>query len=87
MLVLIIGYILIGIIVFILLIIGLVYLLDSDIEIFESGKKRAGRRGEEYASQIIGMVLREGDVLLNNVEISFDGKPAEPADLLFYRYI
>ena len=78
MITLIIGFTIIGIIVFILLIIGLVYLLDStDIELFESGKKRAGRRGEEYASQIIGMVLRDGDVLLNNVEISFDGKPAE----------
>ncbi len=77
MLVLIIGFILIGIIVFVLLILGLIYLFDSDFEIFESGKKRAGRRGEEYASKIMGTVLREGDVLLNNVEISFDGKPAE----------
>ena len=44
MITLIIGFTIIGIIVFILLIIGLVYLLDStDIELFESGKKRAGR--------------------------------------------
>ncbi len=44
---------------------------------FESGKKRAGRQGEQFAAQLIRGVLNEKDVLLNNVSISFGDKPAE----------
>lgn len=38
---------------------------------------QAGRRGERAAADAIRSVLREGDFLLTNVQISFDGRPAE----------
>lgn len=44
---------------------------------FESARERAGRHGEKIASEIICRVLREGDYLLTNIEITYDGKPAE----------
>lgn len=44
---------------------------------FESASKRAGRRGEEIAAEIIRRVLREGDSLLTNIEITYDGRKAE----------
>ncbi len=46
-------------------------------DLFESGKKRAGRQGEQFAAQLIRGILNEKDVLLNNVCISFGDKPAE----------
>lgn len=44
---------------------------------FESASRRAGRHGEEVAAEMIRQVLREGDFLLTNIEISYDGKRAE----------
>lgn len=44
---------------------------------FESASERAGRHGEEIAAEIIRRVLREGDYLLTNIEITYDGKQAE----------
>ena len=44
---------------------------------FPPGEKISGIRGEELAHRIIASVLREGDRLLSNVAISYDGKPAE----------
>lgn len=43
----------------------------------ESESKRAGRRGEAIATSAINSVLRDGDRLFTNVEIAFDGRPAE----------
>ena len=43
----------------------------------EDPVKQAGRRGEEVAEDIIRTVLREGDMLLSNVRVSYDGKRAE----------
>ena len=44
---------------------------------FESASRRAGRHGEEIAAKIISRVLKEGDYLLTNTEITYDGKRAE----------
>ena len=44
---------------------------------FESESRRAGRHGEKIAAEIISRVLREGDHLLTNAEIAYDGKRAE----------
>lgn len=44
---------------------------------FESASERAGRHGEEIAAEIISRVLREGDYLLTNIEITYDGRRAE----------
>ncbi|MBR6282298.1 MAG: NERD domain-containing protein, partial [Lachnospiraceae bacterium] len=39
--------------------------------------RRAGRRGEHFASRLISEVLDDRDILLTNVKLSFDGKPTE----------
>ncbi len=52
----------------------------------ESGEKRAGRRGESFATDQIRHVLREDDVLLTNVEISFDGRRTELDNLIINKY-
>lgn len=44
---------------------------------FESASERAGRHGEEIAAEIISRVLKEGDHLLTNIEITYDGRRAE----------
>ena len=43
----------------------------------ESEVRRAGRRGEHFASRLISEVLDDRDILLTNVKLSFDGKPTE----------
>lgn len=43
--------------------------------------ERAGRRGEEVAEDIISNVLRDDDILLSNVELSYEGKRTE-ADII-----
>lgn len=44
---------------------------------FEPGHRRAGRQGEEILANAINSTLREGDYMLNNVRIEFDGQRAE----------
>ena len=43
----------------------------------ETPEKRAGRLGERFASRIISEVLKDGDILLTNIEISAEGKQTE----------
>lgn len=59
---------------FIFLLILLIVLASKYIE---PGHRRAGRMGEEYVSDIIRDILKEDDILLNNVSISADDKDAE----------
>ena len=47
------------------------------IDFDEMQKRAAGQNGEHFATAIIRSVLHEGDCLLTNVSISYDGKPAE----------
>ena len=44
---------------------------------FESASERAGRHGERIAAEMISQVLKEGDYLLTNIKIAYDGKQAE----------
>lgn len=53
---------------------------------FESGQERAGKYGEFKASEYIKSVLKEGDTLLNNIEIEYDGKPCECDDIVINKY-
>lgn len=46
-------------------------------EIFEDPQRRAGRRGEQVACDIIRGVLREDDLFFRNVRVSHEGKPTE----------
>lgn len=52
----------------------------------EPGNRRAGRRGETAATNAIKSVLREGDLLFTNVEISFEDKPAELDNVIVNSY-
>ncbi|HKM34852.1 MAG TPA: nuclease-related domain-containing protein [Lachnospiraceae bacterium] len=73
MIVLITVAIVIGILLLVLLFKG----LESFDFTFESQKRRAGRRGEEIAANIIKGVLRPDDNIFTNVKFVFDGRPAE----------
>lgn len=48
----------------------------------EDPVKRAGRRGEEVATDIISRVLTDDDILLTNVRISFEGSRSEVDNLI-----
>ena len=60
----------------------LLFLLEKLFHAFgrkeeESPQRENGRQGERQAAELIRSVLREGDHLFTNVEISFEGRPAE----------
>ncbi len=59
-----------------LILLGFLY-SKTDFSRFESDEKRAGRRGEQFAAQIIREILNDKDVLLTNVKVSFGDKHAE----------
>ncbi len=61
-----------------ILIVVAAYWLATHIE---DPVERAGRRGEEVAEDIISNVLRDDDILLTNVELSYEGKRTE-ADII-----
>lgn len=44
---------------------------------FEPASRRAGRNGEEIAAENIRRILKEGDYLLTNIGIAYDGRQAE----------
>lgn len=52
----------------------------------ESGNRQAGRYGEIVATNAIQSVLRDDDQLFTNVEISFDGRPAELDNVVVNHY-
>ncbi len=54
--------------------------------IFEAPERRAGRRGERQATYIIKQLLRDGDHLFTNVNISFDKRPAELDNVIVNTY-
>lgn len=54
--------------------------------IFEPGNRRAGRKGEEAATNIIRQVLHADDLLFTNVSISYDGKPTELDNVVVNSY-
>ena len=54
--------------------------------IFEPGNRRAGRKGEEAATNIIRQVLHADDLLFTNVSISHDGKPTELDNVVVNSY-
>ena len=66
----------VGIIIAIIAIIGN-SISDRSSQEYERPEERAGREGEYIAINIIRRVLRNGDVLLTNVDISYDGRKAE----------
>lgn len=68
------------IILFILIVIVVVRI--DDRRFIESQQKQAGRRGEIFARQVIQEILREDDILLNNVKLYADNKQAEADNII-----
>lgn len=52
----------------------------------EPASRHAGRRGETAATNAIKSVLRDGDVLFTNVDISYEDKPAELDNVIVNSY-
>lgn len=54
--------------------------------IFESSRKRYGRRGEKYAVKLIEKVLNEEDYLFVNLDITHNGQKTELDNIIVNRY-
>lgn len=78
----------IAIIVIVIVIIAFIAAANSDYpdSIFEPPERLAGRRGEEIASNVIRKVLRDGDRLFTNVEISYEDKRTELDNVVVNKY-
>lgn len=78
----------IAIIVIVIVIIAIIAATNSDYpdSIFEPPERLVGRRGEEFASNVIRKVLRDGDCLFTNVEISFEDKRTELDNVVVNKY-
>lgn len=59
---------------------------DYPDSIYEPPERLAGRCGEEIASNVIRKVLRDGDFLFTNVEISFEDKRTELDNVVVNKY-
>lgn len=68
------------IILFILIVIVVVRIGNKSF--IESQQKQAGRRGEIFARQVIQEILRDNDILLNNVKLYADNKQAEADNII-----
>lgn len=80
------------IVLMIVLIIIVIILIVPEIkkikldDIFESPQKRAGKKGEFFATNVIKSTLREDDLLFTNINISYDGRPAELDNVVVNQY-
>lgn len=70
---------LISLIVGIVAVFILIFWLGINIE---DPVERAGKRGEEVATDIISRVLKDDDILFTNVKISFEGSRSEIDNLI-----
>lgn len=61
-------------------------LSDRGSQEHECPEERAGREGEYIATNIIRKVLRNEDILLTNVDISYDGRKAELDNVVINKY-
>ena len=59
---------------------------DYPDSIYEPPERLAGRCGEEIASNVIRKVLRDGDCLFTNVEISYEDKRTELDNVVVNKY-
>ena len=81
-------FVVIAIVVIIIAIIAIIgnSISDRSSQEYERPEERAGREGEYIAINIIRRVLRNGDVLLTNVDISYDGRKAELDNVIINKY-
>ena len=64
---------------FLLIVLAIVFfvIVKYGLPYIESPEKQTGRLGERFAYSVISEILREDDILLNNVTVIADGKQAE----------
>lgn len=60
-----------------IIVIRLIIVIWLNGDLAQSDQKRAGIRGEKFTSKLIRETLRDDDILLCNVSISFEGKKTE----------
>lgn len=68
------------IILFILIVVVVVRIGNKSF--IESSQKQAGRRGEMFARRVIQEILRDNDILLNNVKLYANNKQAEADNII-----
>ena len=69
-------------IIILILLIAIVVAKKGNKRFIESQQKQAGRRGEIIARQVIQEILRDDDILLNNVKLYADNKQAEADNII-----
>lgn len=75
-------FIIFAAIIFLFFIIVIVVVRIGNKSFIESQQKQAGRRGEIFARQVIQEILRDDDILLNNVKLYADNKQAEADNII-----
>ncbi len=70
----------------VLVIIGIIIAVRVGSKYIVSPEKQAGRYGEKVATALIKEVLRDGDILLNNIPVSVDGSRTELDNVIINSY-
>ena len=60
-----------------IIVIILIIVTWLNVDLAQSEQKRAGIRGEKFTIKLIRETMRNDDILLCNVRISFEGKKTE----------
>ena len=72
--------------IIIIIIVAIAISVDFSNVTIESESKRVGRCGEVVATNAIKGVLRDGDLLFTNVEISYNDRPTELDNVVVNQY-
>jgi len=75
-------FIIFAAIIILFVIIVIVVVRIGNKSFIESSQKQAGRRGEIFARRVIQEILRDDDILLNNVKLYADNKQAEADNII-----
>ena len=75
-------FIIFAAIIILILLIAIVVAKKGNKSFIESQQKQAGRRRELFARQVIQEILRDDDILLNNVKLYADNKQAEADNII-----
>ena len=76
------GFLIFAAIIIIIILIAVIVAKTGKRRFIESPQKQAGRRGEMFARLVIQEVLRDDDILLNNVTMYADDKQTEADNII-----
>ena len=79
-------FVVIGLVAILIIIIAVIARYSGGGGVFTPGYKRAGIRGEAVAVRAIESVFREGDRLLTNISIEYEGKRTELDTVVVNKY-